>query len=247
MPSGASWSPVYAISEQASSEGDNTFSSDTLHHSSSQNESTGPLSSSDTLQHSGEMGHSSRSGIGYAEEFPVSVRRLIGAKSNLHLMQSSGLIPATIDEIESESKMGSKVSIDKEDDSSLDRHPPPAESNIQLIKGAVSVASLPPTTESQVLNIKKTQSTTDINVGQARNTSRTNVGSVGRVRLKPVQPKAVGRGRGTKDQSAAATDKRYSKVVSTGVLEEKKITTSGDAKRRASEGLVHDGTKGVQK
>lgn len=247
MPSGASWSPVYATSEQASSEGENSFlstQSDTLHHSSSQNESTmsGPLSSSDTLQHSGEIGHSLKSGIGYGEEFPVSVRRLIGAKSNLHLMQSSGLIPATIDENECESKAGSKVSIDKEDDN---RHPLPAESNIQLIKGAVSVANLPPTTESQVLNIKKTQSTTDINIGRgrAKNISQTNVGSGGRVRLKPLHPKAVGRGRG-KDSSAAG--RGYSKVVSAGVLEEKKMTT-GDPKRRASDGLAHDGAKGAHK
>ena len=256
MPSNASWSPVYATSEQASSEGENSLLStqtDTLHHSSansSQNESTmssshGPLSSSDTLQYSGELGHSTKSGVGYAD---VSIRRLIGAKSNLQLMQSSGLIPATIAENESESKMGSKVSIDKllVGDNNFDRHPLPAQPNIQLIKGAVSVANLPPATASQVLNIKKTQSTTDVSVGRgrARNTSRTNVGSGGRVKLKPLQPKTVGREGGAKEPSAVG--RGYSKVVSTGVLEEKKVTT-GDAKRRASDGLVHDGAKGVQK
>ena len=53
----------------------------------------------------------------------------IGMKSNRQLMDSSGLIPATIAENESESRTGSRISLDKPSDvdNYFNIHPPPAE------------------------------------------------------------------------------------------------------------------------
>ena len=265
-----SWSPVYATSEPATMRHDMTMTSeeehsflstrsDTLRNistNSSQNEST--MSSSDALQYSSDLGQQEYSfrvtAASHVEEYPN--RRLIGMKSNRHLMDSSGLIPATIAENESESRTGSRISLDKPSDvdNYFNRHPPPAElSPHQLIKGAVSVANLPLSTPSQVLNVKKTHSTTDI---RRDGEQQLGTGSTGRVKLKSSQSSAKvqgkgggGGGGGGGGRGGSAVGRGHSKAMSAGSLgNEKKMLNEG--RRRASEEVSRGGgatLKGAQK
>ena len=86
----------------------------------------------------------------------------------------------------------------------------------QLIKGAVLVANLPPSTPSQVLNVKKTQSTTDI---RREGEQQLGTGSTGRVKLKSSQLSAKVQGKGGGGgggRRGSAVGRGHSKAMSTG-------------------------------
>ena len=212
----------------------------------------GPLSSADNLHYSagtniqqGLVFESSRTGA-HSDQAPV--RRLIGGLANVQQVYSSGLIPATIQEMESESRTGSRSSLNKATGPVKDTqtHPLAAAANIpHLIKGAISVEDLPQDVQAnEVLNVKKTQSVTDISgAGQPRG-GRTGhkSGAVisGRIRLKPIQSTTKGGrgggggGGGGGVKMASTASKGYSKAVSAGELENGRTGGYND-KRRASE------------
>ena len=268
------WSPVYATSEPATTgmldssitEGERSFLSgenEVLKQSSASSNYTGstvssnrgPLSSDDMLQHSagesiqqGFISHGSRTG---AHSDQVPARRMIGSlpKSNVY---NSGLIPAIIEETEAESRTVSRTSLDKttgpvDDDQ---RHPLPVVTNIpHLIKGATSITDLPPNDQAtNVLNVKKARSTTDIAVRDGRRSSKSGAVSSGRIKLKPIQPALHSRaafrgGGGGGGGGEKVTSKGYFKAVSAGELGGEK-TEGYDEKRRASESFNRGGGGG---